>query len=46
MRRLTLHGGIMVERLEGKDEKPRTYSYSIVAGPLPAPGSVRISALR
>jgi hypothetical protein len=35
MRRLTLHdGGIMVEGLEGKHKKPRTYSYSIMAGPL------------
>ena len=34
--RLTLHGGgSIVERLEGKDDKKRTYSYSIVAGPLP-----------
>jgi uncharacterized protein YndB with AHSA1/START domain len=36
VRRLTLHGGgSIVERLEGKDDKKRTYSYSIVAGPLP-----------
>jgi hypothetical protein len=36
IRRLTLHGGgSIVERLEGKDDTRRTYSYSIVAGPLP-----------
>jgi uncharacterized protein YndB with AHSA1/START domain len=36
IRRLTLYGGgSIVERLEGKDDKKRTYSYSIVAGPLP-----------
>jgi hypothetical protein len=36
VRRLTLHGGgSIVERLEGKDDKKRTYSYSIVTGPLP-----------
>jgi hypothetical protein len=36
VRRLTLHGGgTIVERLEGKDDRKRTYSYSIVAGPLP-----------
>lgn len=36
IRRLTLHGGgSIVERLEGKDDKRRTYSYSIVAGSLP-----------
>ena len=36
IRRLTLRGGgSIVERLEGKDDKKRTYSYSIVAGPLP-----------
>jgi Polyketide cyclase / dehydrase and lipid transport len=39
VRRLTLHGGgSIVERLEGKDDKKRTYSYSIVAGPLPVAG--------
>lgn len=36
VRRLTLHGGgSIVERLEGKDDQRRTYSYSIVQGPLP-----------
>jgi len=36
IRRLTLHGGgSIVDRLEGKDDKKRTYTYSIVAGPLP-----------
>jgi hypothetical protein len=36
IRRLTLHGGgSIVERLESKDDKKRTYSYSIVGGPLP-----------
>lgn len=36
IRRLTLHGGgSIIDRLEGKDDKKRTYSYSIVAGPLP-----------
>ncbi|HEX2500987.1 MAG TPA: SRPBCC family protein [Methylomirabilota bacterium] len=36
VRRLTLHGGgSIVERLEAKDDRKRTYSYSIVAGPLP-----------
>ena len=35
VRRLTLHGGgSIVERLEGKDDKKRTYSYSILEGPL------------
>ena len=39
VRRLTLHGGgTIVERLEGKDDKKRTYSYSIVQGPLPVVG--------
>ena len=39
IRRLTLHGGgSIVERLEGKDDKKRTYSYSILAGPLPVVG--------
>ena len=28
----------IVERLEGKDDKKRTYSYSILAGPLPVAG--------
>lgn len=38
-RRLTLHGGgTIVERLEGKDDKKRTYTYSIVQGPLPVAG--------
>jgi uncharacterized protein YndB with AHSA1/START domain len=36
IRRLTLHGGgSIVERLEAKDDRSRTYSYSIVTGPLP-----------
>jgi Polyketide cyclase / dehydrase and lipid transport len=39
IRRLTLHGGgSIVERLEGKDDTQRTYSYSILAGPLPVAG--------
>jgi hypothetical protein len=39
VRRLTLHGGgSIVERLEGKDDKKRTYSYSILQGPLPVAG--------
>jgi hypothetical protein len=39
IRRLTLHGGgTIVERLEGKDDEKRTYSYSIVTGPLPVAG--------
>src|SRR5262245_47507754 len=39
IRRLTLHGGgSIVQRLEGKDDKARTYPYSIVAGPLPVAG--------
>ena len=39
IRRLTLHGGgTIVERLEGKDDNKRTYTYSIVAGPLPVAG--------
>ena len=39
IRRLTLHGGgSIVERLEGKDDKKRTYSYSILDGPLPVAG--------
>ncbi len=28
-------GGTIVERLEAKDERERTYSYSILSGPLP-----------
>ena len=28
-------GGTIVERLEAKDDKERTYSYSILSGPLP-----------
>lgn len=36
IRRLTLHGGgTIIDRLEGKDDKKRTYTYSIVAGSLP-----------
>jgi uncharacterized protein YndB with AHSA1/START domain len=36
VRRLTLHGGgSIVERLDGKDDKKRTYTYSILDGPLP-----------
>lgn len=36
IRRLTLHGGgTIVERLESKDEKRRSYTYSILSGPLP-----------
>ncbi len=39
IRRLTLHGGgTIVERLEGKDDKRRTYTYSILTGPLPVAG--------
>jgi hypothetical protein len=39
IRRLTLHGGgTIVERLEGKDDKKRTYTYSILEGPLPVAG--------
>ena len=39
IRRLTLHGGgTIVERLEGKDDKKRTYTYSILSGPLPVAG--------
>jgi uncharacterized protein YndB with AHSA1/START domain len=39
VRRLTLHGGgSIVERLEGKDDKKRTYSYSVLHGPLPVAG--------
>ena len=36
IRTLTLHGGgKIVEQLDSKDEKSRTYSYSILEGPLP-----------
>ena len=36
VRTLTLHGGgKIVEQLDSKDEKSRTYSYSILEGPLP-----------
>jgi hypothetical protein len=36
IRTLTLHGGgSIVERLDAKDDKSRTYSYSILEGPLP-----------
>lgn len=39
IRSLTLHGGgAIVERLEGKDDEQRTYTYSILAGPLPVAG--------
>jgi uncharacterized protein YndB with AHSA1/START domain len=39
VRRLTLHGGgTIVERLEGKDDRKRTYTYSILQGPLPVAG--------
>ena len=39
IRRLTLHGGgSIVERLDGKDDKNRTYTYSILEGPLPVSG--------
>jgi hypothetical protein len=39
VRRLTLHGGgSIVERLEGKDDRERTYTYSILEGPLPVTG--------
>ncbi|HEY7139868.1 MAG TPA: SRPBCC family protein [Methylomirabilota bacterium] len=39
VRRLTLRGGgSIVERLEGKDDRKRTYSYSILEGPLPVAG--------
>ena len=39
VRRLTLHGGgSIVERLESKDDKKRTYTYSILEGPLPVAG--------
>ena len=36
VRRLTIPGGgVMVERLEGHDEKTRTYSYTTTDSPLP-----------
>jgi len=36
VRTLTLHGGgKIVEQLDSKDETSRTYSYSILEGPLP-----------
>lgn len=36
VRTLTLHGGgTIVERLDAKDDKSRSYSYSILEGPLP-----------
>ena len=39
VRRLTLHGGgSIVERLEAKDDRKRTYTYAIVSGPLPVAG--------
>jgi hypothetical protein len=39
VRRLTLHGGgSIVERLEAKDDRKRTYTYTIVSGPLPVAG--------
>lgn len=39
IRRLTLHGGgTIVERLEAQDDEKRTYTYSILAGPLPVAG--------
>jgi uncharacterized protein YndB with AHSA1/START domain len=39
IRRLTLHGGgSIVERLEDKDDRKRTYTYSILEGPLPVAG--------
>ena len=39
VRRLTLQGGgTIVERLEGKDDTKRTYTYSILGGPLPVAG--------
>jgi Polyketide cyclase / dehydrase and lipid transport len=38
-RRLTLQGGgTIVERLEEIDDRTRTYTYSIVEGPLPVAG--------
>jgi len=39
IRRLTLQGGgTIVERLEGQDNQKRTYTYSIIEGPLPVAG--------
>jgi len=39
IRRLTLRGGgAMVERLEETDDRKRTYTYSILEGPLPVAG--------
>jgi uncharacterized protein YndB with AHSA1/START domain len=39
VRRLTLHGGgSIVERLDAKDDRKRTYTYSILEGPLPVAG--------
>ena len=39
VRRLTLHGGgTIVERLDAKDDRQRTYTYSILEGPLPVAG--------
>jgi uncharacterized protein YndB with AHSA1/START domain len=39
VRRLTLHGGgTIVERLDAKDDRQRTYTYSILEGPLPVTG--------
>jgi hypothetical protein len=39
VRPLTLHdGGTIVERLEDKNDKKRTYTYSILEGPLPVAG--------
>src|SRR5262249_1938849 len=36
IRTLALHGGgTVVERLDAKDEKSRTYNYTILEGPLP-----------
>jgi Polyketide cyclase / dehydrase and lipid transport len=36
MRTLSLHGGgTIVERLDSKDDKSRSYTYSILEGPLP-----------
>ena len=36
IRKLTVPGaGVIVERLEGKDDNARTYTYSITEGPLP-----------
>ena len=39
VRRLTLRGGgSIVERLDAKDDRKRTYTYSILDGPLPVAG--------